>query len=64
MAERTMQLTLSNCRRHQGCDQPICPEGFAFGERRVSEVGLGSSVSMAMSSCRHRHMNFSTLQSF
>jgi hypothetical protein len=48
MAERTIKLTLSICRRHQGCDQPICPEGFAFGEKRVSEVGLGSSVSMAM----------------
>jgi hypothetical protein len=48
MAETTTQLTLTDCRRHQGCEQPVYPEAFSFGERRVSEVGLRSSVSMAM----------------
>jgi len=38
MAERTMQLTLTTCRQHQGCDQPICPEAFSFGYRQVSEA--------------------------
>ena len=47
MAERTMQLTLTTCRQHQGCEQPICPEAFSFGERRISEVVLRKLLSKA-----------------
>ena len=37
MAEMTIQLTLSNCRPHQGCDRPICAEALGFGLRRTGE---------------------------
>jgi hypothetical protein len=47
MAETTTQLTLTDCRRHQGCEQRICPEAFSFGEMRDCEVVLRKLLSMA-----------------
>ena len=44
MAERKSRLTLSTCRRHQGCDQPICPEASGFGLKADrSEAGRWSA---------------------